>query len=52
MLTVIWQMAQTGELYHDPGPDYHALRDPTRAQRRAVAQLEALGYHVTLARTA
>ncbi|MCA1678536.1 MAG: IS110 family transposase [Actinobacteria bacterium] len=47
MLTAIWHMLSTGELYNDPGPD-HFTRDPSRQIKRLVAQLEALGQHVTL----
>ena len=49
MLTTIWHMAKTGELYNDPGPDYlHQLR-PDHAKNRAIHQLNALGFQVTLA---
>jgi transposase len=47
MLTAIWHMLSTGELYNDPGPDYF-IRDPDRRIKRLLAQLEALGQHVTL----
>lgn len=48
MLVAIWHMAGTGELYNDPGPDYYTRLHPDRARRRAIAQLQALGYQVTL----
>jgi transposase len=48
MLTAIWHMAATGEVYTDLGADYYRSRDPERTRRHAIAQLEALGYHVTL----
>jgi transposase len=48
MLVAVWHMLQTGELYTDPGGDYFARRDPERATRRLVAQLERLGHTVTL----
>lgn len=48
MLTAIWHMAHTGELFNDPGPDYITQLDPDRARRRALRQLEALGWEVTL----
>jgi len=48
MLVAIWHMAGTGELYNDPGPDYYTRLYPDRARRRAIAQLQALGYEVTL----
>ncbi len=46
MLTTIWHMAQTGELYNDPGPDFYQRLDPQREQRRARAILEHAGYTV------
>lgn len=48
MLTVIWHMLSTGEVYEDLGSDYYTRRRPERAKNRAVAQLRALGYTVTL----
>jgi transposase len=48
ILTTIWHMLQTGELYCDLGGDYYQRRDPTRQIKRLVNQLEALGHHVTL----
>ena len=47
ILTAIWHMLTTGELYRDPGADYFT-RDPSRQIKRLIAQLEALGQHVTL----
>jgi hypothetical protein len=41
-------MLSTGELYREPGGDYFTRRDPERATRRLVSQLEQLGHHVTL----
>ena len=41
-------MLQTGELYREAGGDYFTRRDPDRAIRRLVTQLERLGQHVTL----
>lgn len=48
MLTAIWHMGTTGELYADLGADYHRTLHPDRTKRHAIAQLEALGYRVTL----
>lgn len=48
MLTAIWHMLSTGEVYRDPGPDYYTRRQPLRSKDHAVRQLEALGYQVTL----
>jgi hypothetical protein len=41
-------MLTTGEVYTDPGGDYFVSRDPQRATKRLVAQLERLGHTVTL----
>jgi transposase len=41
-------MLATGETYRDPGGDYFTRRDPERAKRRALDQLQHLGYTVTL----
>jgi len=43
-----WHMLTTGELYREAGGDYYTRRDPERATRRLIAQLERLGHHVTL----
>jgi len=48
IITACWHMLQTGELYREPGGDYFTRRDPDRAIRRLVTQLERLGQHVTL----
>lgn len=47
MLTVIWHMG-TGTLDDDPGADYFTRLNPARAKKRAIHQLEAMGYRVTL----
>jgi transposase len=47
ILTAIWHMLTTGELYNDPGANYFT-RDPVRQIKRLVEQLEQLGQHVTL----
>jgi transposase len=48
ILTTIWHMLHTGELYRDLGGDYFRKRDPERQTNRLVKQLEALGHRVTL----
>jgi transposase len=48
MLVACWHMLRTGELYNDLGGDYYQRRDPERITKRLVAQLQALGHHVTL----
>jgi transposase len=48
MLTTIWHMGRDGTLYDDPGADYFSRLHPERAKNRALHQLEAMGYRVTL----
>lgn len=48
ILTAVWHMGLTGALYDDPGGDYYTRLDPERARTRAIRQLEAMGYRVTL----
>lgn len=48
IICACWHMLSTGELYTDLGGDYFQRRDPERITKRLVAQLEALGHHVTL----
>jgi len=48
MLTAIWHMGTTGTLYDDPGGDYFTRLHPDRSKKRAIHQLEAMGYRVTL----
>ncbi|HEY2503637.1 MAG TPA: IS110 family transposase [Mycobacterium sp.] len=50
ILVIVWQLlADPTARYHDLGPDYHSTRiDTTRKIRNHIAQLTALGYHVTL----
>ncbi len=50
LLTIIWHMGTTGTLYEDPGADYFNRLHPERAKNRALHQLEAMGYEVTLNR--
>jgi transposase len=50
ILTAIWHMGHTGQLYNDPGADFFTRLHPERAKRRAMHQLEAMGYNVTLDR--
>ena len=47
-LVAIWHMTATGALYDDPGPDFYTRLHPDRAKHRAVEQLRAMGYNVTL----
>ena len=48
ILCICWHMLSTGELYTDLGGDYFRKRDPQRITKRLIAQLQALGHHVTL----
>ena len=43
-------MGTTGTIYDDPGADYYTSIQPQRTKRRAIGQLAAMGYHVTLDR--
>ncbi len=40
IICACWHMLTTGELYREAGGDYFTHRDPERATRRLVAQLE------------
>ena len=46
ILVICWYLLD-GD-YHDLGGDFFIRRDNDRARQRAVAQLQALGYEVTL----
>ena len=48
MITAAWNMLANAEFYRDPGPDYYTRKDPAKTRARAVKQLQALGYHVTI----
>ncbi len=48
MLIAIWNMPTNGDFYRDPGADYFTQRQPVKTKARAIAQLQALGYHVDL----
>ena len=45
---IVWYLLTNDCDYHDLGGDFFVRRDTDRARQRAVAQLQALGYHVTL----
>jgi len=50
LIELVWHLLSTGEVFKDLGDDYfQCRRDPVRETRRLVAQLEQLGYSVTLA---
>jgi transposase len=49
LVEVIWHLLSTGEVFEDLGDDYfQRRRDPDRQARRLVAQLEELGFAVTI----
>jgi transposase len=49
LIELVWHLLSTGEAYNDLGDDYFTSRqDPERRARRLVAQLEELGFKVTL----
>jgi len=48
ILTALWHMLTTGELYRDLGNDYFVRQNPDRVTRRLVRRLEALGHSVVL----
>ena len=49
ILVIAWNLLSTGETYQDLGGDYfEKRRSSDTRQKRAVAQLEALGHKVTL----
>jgi len=49
LIELVWHLLSTAEVYQDLGDDYFTNRqDPERRARRLVAQLEELGFKVTL----
>jgi transposase len=48
ILVIAWYLLDGDCDYHDLGGDFFIRRDSDRARQRAVAQLQALGYQVTL----
>ena len=48
MLTAAWHMLTNGDFYQDPGADYFSARHPAKTKARAISQLEALGFRVSL----
>ncbi len=48
MLTCAWHMLVNGTFYQDPGPDYYTRHHPAKTKAKAIKQLQALGYNVTL----
>jgi transposase len=52
ILVIAWYLLTDNCTYQDLGGDYFVRRDTDRQRQRAVAQLQALGYQVTLQPTA
>ena len=52
ILVIAWHLLANDCDYAELGGDFFVRRDSDRARQRAVAQLQALGYHVTLEPTA
>jgi len=48
ILAIAWHLLSENCDYEDLGGDYFVQRDADHARQRAVAQLQALGYRVTL----
>jgi transposase len=48
ILMAVWNMLAAGKKYTDLGGDYYTQRDPLRAKQKAIRQLQALGYQVTI----
>ena len=52
VLVIAWHLLSEGCTYEDLGGDFFAKRDTDRARQRAIAQLESLGYKVSLEQAA
>jgi transposase len=48
MLTDAWNMLTNGAFYRDPGADYYTRHHPGHTKAKAIKQLQALGYKVSL----
>ena len=48
LIITAWHMLTDGAFYRELGADYYTRRTPAKAKARAVRQLQALGYTVTL----
>ncbi|WP_327248913.1 IS110 family transposase [Streptomyces sp. NBC_01320] len=48
IITAIWHVLTDHKPYHELGGSYFTQRDPERSTRRAITQLNQLGYRVTL----
>ncbi|TDW26916.1 IS110 family transposase [Cryobacterium psychrophilum] len=52
ILTAVWNMLTTGEIYQDLGLDHYTSLNPDRLKNRALKQLHNLGYEVTITHAA
>jgi transposase len=52
ILVIAWHLLSEGCTYEDLGGDFFVKRDTDRARQRAITQLEALGYKVSLEQAA
>jgi transposase len=48
IVVIAWYLLTDNCTYQDLGGDYFVRRDTDRQRQRAIAQLQALGYQVTL----
>jgi transposase len=48
LIITTWNMLTDGAFYRELGTDYYRQQKPAKAKARAISQLEALGYTVTL----
>ena len=48
MVIAAWNLLTNGDFYRDPGADYYTTHRPAATKARALSQLQALGYSVTL----
>ena len=48
ILVIAWHLLTNSCDYQDLGGEYFTKRDTQRARQRAIAQLQSLGYRVTL----
>ena len=52
ILAICWYLLSENCDYNDLGGDYFVQRDADQSRQRAIAQLQALGFKVTLEPTA
>jgi hypothetical protein len=53
MLFTVWHLLSDGQLFEDPGADYFERRhDPAVEAKRLARRIEALGFDVTIEKSA